>query len=415
VRAGWRIWGAALACVLVATACGAPGDAPPPEPVTVTPPADEPSSEPTTDPEEPESPPEAASLADQPDGQLEVHFIDVGQGDATLLHHDEVAVLIDTGDWQRSEVVPYLQAQGVDRLDLVVVTHPHADHIGQFDQVLAAVEVDEVWWSGSVTTTLTFERAVAALEASDAAYEEPRAGDATSLGPLRFEVVNPPVGVSLADLHDSNLALRVTYGEVSFLFTGDAEAATERRMVADHGDWLRADILQVGHHGSSTSTTPGFLTAVDPSVAIYSAGAGNQYGHPHREVLQRLEAAGVEVYGTDVHGTVVVRTDGTGWEVTTAVDAPIVAAGPQDTADDTEAETSEHAPPATSDGCDPGQVDINTAGLDELQQISHIGPDRAQQILELRPFTSVRSMDRISGIGPARLDDIIQQGVACAS
>ena len=378
--------------------------------------------------EEPEPPPQAEEpeAAPEPepgpqpdpedstpvDGDLEVYFFDVGQADATLLLHDEAAILIDAGHWQRSDVVPYLEAVGVETLDLLVVTHPHADHIGQFDQVMGAIDVAEVWWSGATTTTQTFERALDALERSNAAYEEPRAGDATTVGPLAIDVVNPPAGVGLSDLHDSGLAQRVTYGEVRLLFTGDAEAATEARMVSQAPDALDADILQLGHHGSSTSTTGGFLTAADPAVAIYSAGAGNQYGHPHDEVVARVREAGIDLYGTDVHGTVLVTTDGESWSVAPDSTDAVVAAPPA--ANEPAAPEPEPEPAPASDTCDREQVDINAAGLDALREIIHIGPDRAEQIRQLRPFASVRAMDRISGIGPARLDDIIAQGVACA-
>ena len=260
-------------------------------------------------------------------GDLEVVFLDVGQGDAALLRHAEVTVLIDTGRHQANDVVPALTARGVDHLDLLVVTHPHADHIGQFDRVMAAVDVDEVWWSGAVATSQTFARAVAALEDADAAYEEPRAGDTTTIGPLTFEVVGPPVGANLRDLNNSSLAMRITYGDVRLLFTGDAEAPAESIMVSHHATTLDAEVLNLGHHGSSTSTTPAFLAAVDPDVAVYSAGAGNSYGHPHAEVLDRLDAAGVATYGTDVHGAVMVTTDGSDWTVTTERTAPTSARG----------------------------------------------------------------------------------------
>jgi competence protein ComEC len=295
------------------------------EPEPQAEPEPEPESEPAPEPEpepdpQPEPEPEPAQTPDAPTpavaGELEIHYLDVGQGDATLLLHDEVAVLIDTGRWQSSDLVPMLRSRGVESLDLVVVTHPHADHIGQFDQVMDAFPVDEVWWSGSVTTSQTFERAVAALERSEADYEEPRAGDRASLGPLDLEVVNAPAGVARSDLHDAGVSLRVTYGEVRLLFTGDNEAATEGRMASVSAATLEADILQLGHHGSSTSTTPAFLSAVEPAVAIYSAGASNSYGHPAPEVIDRVRAAGIELYGTDVHGTIVVTTDGTSWRVT---------------------------------------------------------------------------------------------------
>lgn len=377
-------------------------------------PTPEPAHSPTTEPPTAPAEGDGSTGVTTSSGQLAVHYLDVGQGEATLLLHPDVTVLIDTGRHDASDVVPELRAHGVDALDLVVVTHPHADHLGQFDRVLSAFDVAEVWWSGSTHTTRTFERALDALESSDAAYEEPRAGDATWIGPLHVEVVNPPDGVDLSDLHDAGLALRVTFGSVRFLFTGDAESATEARMVRTAGEQLRADILQVGHHGSLTSTTPAFLQTVDPAVAIYSAGQANPYGHPHAEVLDRLTATGVEVYGTPVHGTVTVTTDGAGWQVTTQRPGSPVAG---DAGRAAPPPPGVQPPPDTSsdqDGCAAGQVDINRAGVEQLQQIIHIGPERARQILDLRPFASVRDMTRINGIGPARLDDIIAQGVACA-
>lgn len=260
-----------------------------------------------------DDPADAAGAADD----LVVLFLDVGQGDATLLVQGGTTVLIDTGRYQASDVVETVQTLGIDTLDLVVVTHPHADHIGQFDRLVDAVTITETWWSGATTTSLTFGRALDALERSGAAYEEPRSGDAAVIGDLLLEVVNPPVGVDLTDVHDSGLAVRVTYGSFRVLFTGDAEAPTEGRMVASDPALLEAEVLQVGHHGSRTSTVPEFLAAVSPEVAVYSAGVGNPYGHPHPEVIERLRAADIEVYGTELHGTVAISSDGQRWSVQT--------------------------------------------------------------------------------------------------
>ena len=397
------------------------------------------------------------AVADEP---LTVSFFDVGQADATLLQHGDTAILIDQGDWRRNDVVVHLQDAGVERLDLSITTHPHSDHIGQFPEVLDAFEVDEVWWSGVTTTSQTFERALDALEASDASYAEPRAGDTTQVGELTIEIVNPDDEANFSDVHDSNLALRVTFGDVRLLFTGDAERATEARMVQRHAGLLDADIYQVGHHGSSTSTTAPFLDAVDPAVAIYSAGASNQYGHPHAEVLDRLGANGIETFGTDVNGTVTVTTDGstvtvapqTGSPFSFAVDGsevsepdaafPDIGGNAHETAivaivearittgfaDGTFRPNDEVTrgqmatflyrgfeladwQPTDEQDC----VDLNRADLEQLQQIVHIGPERAQQIIDRRPWTSVDTLDVISGIGPARLQDIIDEGLASIS
>lgn len=273
----------------------------------------------------PGSPGDPSPERSHPGRGLTVHFIDAGQGDATLLVAEDVTVLVDVGRHTSSDVVEYLSSLGVTAIDVVAITHPHADHLGQFDQVMEGFDVAEVWWSPTTHTTQTFERAVAALERSDATFEEPAAGDHTAVGPLDFTFVNPPAPSASAtggELHDNALAFRVSYGDVSFLFTGDAEAATEQRMLATEAGALRADVYQVGHHGSSTSTSAGFLGVVAPRVAVYSAGRDNPYGHPRHEVVDRLVAAGVEVYGTDRHGTVIVTTDGYELRVHTATDAP---------------------------------------------------------------------------------------------
>jgi competence protein ComEC len=402
--AAGRVAGAVVMLLLVApvwalalTSLGAEGEPEPPES----------EAQPDSDPvPEPEAPPEA-DLAAEPDpdpepdrggsapdvvtpsvpGRLEIHYLDVGQGDATLLLHDEVTVLIDTGRWQSSELVPLLRTRGVRTLDLVVITHPHADHLGQFDQVMDAFPVDEVWWSGSVTTSQTFERAVSALERSAAAYEEPRAGDRTGIGPLSLEVVNPPVGVELSDLHDAGLGLRVTFGEVRLLFTGDSEAATERRMAEASPERIDADILQLGHHGSITSTTPAFLAAVDPAVAIYSAGVDNAYGHPAAEVIDRIRAADIDLYGTDEHGTVVVTTDGTSWSIGTESSGVPRATPSSGSPSPPGSSPPTSTKPAPWPACPGDRVDLGTAGSDERR--------------------------RIHRNGPARLDEITSQGIAC--
>ena len=312
-----------LAALLLLGACALPAGsgtvadaptAPPSAPVLADP---APAPAPSPAPEPAPVPVPAPAPAPAPAGTLEVHFLDVGQGDATLLIHPDVTVLIDTGRFDRRDVVPLLSARGVARIDLLVVTHPHADHIGQFDLVMGAFDVTEVWWSGSSSTSATFRRALAALEASDARYEEPRAGATTRVGPLTIDVLAPGSGDSLTDLNNASIALRITFGSFALVTTGDAEAPSEARMLARVADRLPAQVLRLGHHGSSTSTTAAFLAAVAPQVAVYSASAGNQYGHPHIETVERVAAAGIPLYGTAVHGTVTLISDGATFEVRT--------------------------------------------------------------------------------------------------
>ena len=327
--------------------------------------------------------------------ELEIHFIDVGQGDATLILGPEFTILVDAGRHDRNDVVPYLRSVGVQKIDLLVGTHPHSDHIGQFPQVLAAFPVVDVWLSGDVHTSRIFERTLDAILASEAGYHEPRAGEVYTLGQLRIEVIHPQQVTG--DFNNGSIVLRLVYGDVKVLLTGDAEAPAEHEMIA-RGHDLSADILHVGHHGSSTSTSPEFLAAVNPKVAIYSAGKDNPYGHPHAEVIERLHRRGVKIYGTDLHGTIRVTTDGKSFEITSErmpQGSPILDAA------------------AWLEGCAPGQIDINRASLEELVQIVHIGPARAEEIIQKRPFTSLDDLLRITGIGQGRLGDIKKQGLAC--
>jgi competence protein ComEC len=343
-----------------------------------------------------------------PAGGLTVHYLDVGQGDATVVIAPDATMLIDAGRQDGGDVVAYLQDLGVSRIDVVAITHPHADHIGQLDDVLTAVDVGEVWMSGTVSTSQTFEEAISAVEASDAAYEEPRAGAHTTVGSLAVDVLHP--AELTGEAHPDSLAMRVTYGSVSFLWTGDAETETEAEIVQRDAAALAATVYQVGHHGSSTSTSPALLAAVGPEVAIYSAGAGNSYGHPHAEVLERLRGGGVAVYGTDTHGTVTVTTDGVSYSVApartgAAPNPSTLAPPPEVTAGD----------PGAGAACQPGQIDVNSASADDLERIAEIGPQRASQMVALRPFDGLADIVRVDGIGEATMRQITEEGLACAS
>jgi competence protein ComEC len=246
------------------------------------------------------------------EGTSTAYFFDVGQGDATLLAGPDYTIVIDAGRHDRQDVVPHLREAGVESIDLLIGTHPHADHIGQFPRILEAFPVVEVWMSGEPHNSRTFERALDAILSSGAAYHEPRAGEAYRIGSARVDVLNP---VQLSgNLHASSVSVRIAFGNVAFLFTGDAEVETERAMI-ERGHVLAAQILHLGHHGSRTSSAVEFLQAVGPEVAVYSAGSGNSYGHPHDEVVQRIARMGIGLYGTDQHGTIRVITDGSSYRV----------------------------------------------------------------------------------------------------
>lgn len=344
---------------------------------------------------------------------LTVHYIDAGQGDAALLQftdeNDTYTILYDSGDWQGNEVVPYLEKENVDFIDIVMISHPHADHIGQLEEVLTNFDVGEVWMTENTANSSVYEGAAEAILASDADYEEPKAGDIFDVGELTIQILHPQT--LTGDLNQDSLSAHFSYGDTAFLFTGDAYVEQEKQMI-DQDMNLEADFLQLGHHGSDTSTSQSFLDEVKPTYAIYSAGEGNTYGHPHQEVLDRLDASNINTYGTDVHGNIVVTTDGVDSEIHTDKDGE-VAAGKKESSEQDTASTSSNSTPEEKATPANDCIDINTASKEELQEIVHIGEERADEVIHLRPFDHVEDLDQINGIGPARLDDIIEENIAC--
>ena len=257
-------------------------------------------------------------------GELSCHFIDVGQGDSILvmLPNGE-NVLVDAGDQGASAaVINYLKAQGITHIHHLVATHPHADHIGGMAAVVREFGVGEVYMPRTSHSTLTYERLLLAIRDKGLRITEARAGVTLLDEPgLRASFLAPFPREGLS-LNDSSAVLKVEYGSISLLFTADAEAESEGYMLLSSALSPRADILKVGHHGSNSSSSEVFLEAVSPSVAIISAGEGNIYGHPHQEVLKRLQDMEVEVFRTDLHGTIVVTTGGETFSVKTEREPP---------------------------------------------------------------------------------------------
>jgi len=243
---------------------------------------------------------------------LTVHFIDVGQGDSILIQAPLKSVLIDGGN-RNDDAMNYLAALGVEKLDIVISTHPHADHIRGLIRVLETIPVGEVIDPGVVHTTQVFERYLITIDRLGIKFTEGRAGMTRDLGGVMMEIIHP-VSPSRRHLNDASVVVKLTHGEVSFLLTGDAELDSEREMLS-RGHDVSANILKVGHHGSKTSTSADFLKAVSPKTAVIMCGESNSYGHPHAEVIERLKKAEVNIYRTDRHGTVVINSDGKSYEV----------------------------------------------------------------------------------------------------
>lgn len=242
------------------------------------------------------------------DAALEVHFIDVGQADCALLVADGHYMVIDGGNNDDADaIVSYLKNQGVKTLDAVVGTHPHEDHIGSLDAIINSFDVEAVYMPKIMHTSQTFEDVLDAIANKGLKIKAPNPGDTISFHGLPVEFLGPQQ--EYGDFNNNSIVLKVTAGERSFLFTGDAEETAEKDIL-DAGYDLQADVLKVGHHGSSTSTSDAFLQAVSPQYAVISVGTGNKYGHPEKVTLDKLQNIGAEIHRTDMEGTVVCSTDG---------------------------------------------------------------------------------------------------------
>ncbi len=248
-------------------------------------------------------------------GYLKVHFIDVGQGDSILIQCGDEAMLIDAGtNESESTVVQYLQQQGISRLSYVIGTHPHEDHIGGLDAVISSFDIDTVIMPDATHTTRTYEDVLDALLAKELSITLPNPGDSYRLGGASFTILSPSQEVAKEaaaedDLNNLSVGIRLEYGATSFVMCGDAEGFSEEAMV-ESGLNLKADVLKVGHHGSSTSSSDAFLDSVDCTYAVISCGRDNSYGHPHQETLSKLNARDIQVLRTDESGTILAISDG---------------------------------------------------------------------------------------------------------
>lgn len=243
------------------------------------------------------------------EGELKVHFLDVGQGDSALITAGNNAMLIDTGDrGYGSGIVSYLKNQGIKKLDYLILTHPHADHIGGAVEVINSFEIDKIIMPKVSHTTKTFENLLVAIDNKGMKITAPNPGDEYELGSARFKILAPNSS-SYKSLNDYSVVTRIVFGDTAFLFTGDAESTSESQILSK-GFEIKSDVLKIGHHGSDTSTSDSFLKSVAPKYAVISVGSGNKYGHPTQTVLGRLQNHGVEVYRTDEAGTIVAVSDG---------------------------------------------------------------------------------------------------------
>ncbi len=245
-------------------------------------------------------------------GILKVHYIDVGHGDCILIQAPSGKnMLIDAGNnTDADKITSYIANLGIKKLDIVVGTHPHADHIGSLDDVINTFDIGQVVMPKLIHTTRTYEDVLLAIQNKALKITSAKAGLALDLGNELSTTLVGPYSDDYDNLNDYSAVIHLTFGNTSFLFTGDAEEPSESEMVAS-GANLKADVLKVGHHGSSSSSTISFLNKVSPKHAVITLGKDNSYGHPHQETINKFINAGINIYRTDMVGTIIAASDGT--------------------------------------------------------------------------------------------------------
>ena len=243
--------------------------------------------------------------------KLEVDFIDVGQADSILVSNKDEIMLIDAGNNENgNDVVKFIKEKGITKINYLVGTHPHADHIGGLDDVInSGLEIENVYMPKIQTNTKTFEDVLDALKNKNLKVTAPEKGDTFKIGDANCEVMTDSI-LDKDNLNLSSIVIRLEFGENSFLFMGDAETENEKTI-----NWPKTNLLKVGHHGSNTSSSQNFLNQVKPEYAIIMAGKDNSYGLPKQKILDRLNKIGAKIYRTDELGTITAISDGKTIEV----------------------------------------------------------------------------------------------------
>ncbi|ABS42587.1 ComEC/Rec2 family competence protein [Clostridium botulinum] len=242
--------------------------------------------------------------------ELKVHYIDVGQGDSILVQTKDKNILIDAGTRKSSDsLISYLKKQHIKKLDYVIATHPHEDHIGGMPKVIEEFEISNFYAPKKTANTKIFKDMILQLKKKNLKINVAKKGISLDLSNNSSLDFLAPVKDNYENTNDSSAVIKLTHGNTKFLFTGDAEKTSEKDILNSNED-LSSNVLKVGHHGSHSSSSKEFLDKINPKIAIISCGKNNDYGHPHKETMKELNKRNIEVYRTDIDGNIVLTSDG---------------------------------------------------------------------------------------------------------
>ena len=329
---------------------------------------------------------------------LKLHFIDVGQGDSIFIEiPGNKKILVDGGDRAdriAAGIINYLKDQGVKKLDYIISTHPHADHIGGLEDIIDYFEVGTVLDSGKIHTSKTYENYLIKIDQKNINFDTPRQGDELEIGKSKITFLHPDQQIDNYDLNNSSLVFVLNFGDQNFLFTGDIEKKVESELLEENPD-LKVNLIKVPHHGSKTSSLSDWLKNLSPEIAVIQVGADNHYGHPTAEVIELYQAQGAEIYRNDLNGNIVVTADGKNYAVKVDKTAEKIKNG---TSKNAETKKPSSAVQNNQDLL----ININTAGSKILDQLWGIGPATANKIINYRQnnghFKKIEEIKEVDGI-----------------
>lgn len=336
---------------------------------------------------------------------LKLHFIDVGQGDSILIEErGGKKILVDGGDRAdriAAEIINYLKDRKIEKLDYIISTHPHADHIGGLVDIIDSFEVENVLDSGKIHSSKSYENYLIKIDQENINFETPRQGDNLKIGESELIFLHPDQYLEDYNLNNSSLVFVLKSGGQKFLFTGDVEAEVERELLKENPE-LKVDLIKVPHHGSKTSSFKGWIKSLEPKSAIIQVGE-NHYGHPSPEIIEFYQNQRIQVFRNDLNGNIVVTADGENYTV--KVDKNVENIKTDDKADPN---TIENSKPNTTPKTAENLININSASAAILDQLWGIGPATAKKIINYRsnngPFKQIQDIKKVDGIDDGKFD-----------